>query len=75
MKYAGHTKEKTTLRYLNWGRLAQATHTAMATAGVALHPQSLEHALRWIKNSTVYKTIQEHLDTIERLPRNCMQER
>jgi hypothetical protein len=38
MKYAGHTKEKTTLRYLNWGRLAQATHTAMATAGVALHP-------------------------------------
>jgi hypothetical protein len=41
----------------------------------AEHRATLEHALRWIENSDVYKTIERNLDTIVRLPRNCMQER
>lgn len=36
MRYSGHTREKTLLRYLNWGSITQDLSTKMALAGVAL---------------------------------------
>jgi len=43
MKYSGHSREKTLMRYLNWGSIGQDISKRMAEAGLALMSPTGQH--------------------------------